>query len=85
MLVLSRKKMENIQIGEDIVIKIIDVRNGSVRIGITAPRGLGIRRLATHSRHAPAFVLPPAFAPAGPADAVDLEFWESDGGTCHQA
>ena len=44
MLVLTRKQGEKILIGDDIVITILDVRGDSIRIGIDAPRGVGIQR-----------------------------------------
>lgn len=42
MLVISRKQEEFIQIGEDILVKIIKTGRGSVKIGIEAP---GDRRI----------------------------------------
>lgn len=45
MLVLTRKIEEQIKIGENIVIKILDVDGGSVRIGIDAPRDIVILRM----------------------------------------
>ena len=47
MLVLTRKIDERIKIGKDIVLIVVDVRGSSVRIGIEAPKELGI------SRHGP--------------------------------
>jgi carbon storage regulator len=44
MLVLTRRVNELILIGDDIELKIIDVRTDRVRIGITAPKGLPITR-----------------------------------------
>lgn len=44
MLVLSRKKKEQIQIGTDITITIIEVRNHRVKIGIDAPEDLIVIR-----------------------------------------
>lgn len=44
MLVLTRKKGETILIGDDIEICILEVTNDSVKIGITAPKEVGILR-----------------------------------------
>ena len=45
MLVLTRKRGEQILIGDDIVITILDAKGDSVRVGIEAPRGVVIHRL----------------------------------------
>ena len=44
MLVLSRRKDRSIMIGEDVEIKILDIRGNRVRLGITAPRSISIHR-----------------------------------------
>lgn len=44
MLVLSRKVNEEIQIGDNIIIKVVQVRNGKVRLGIVAPRDVNVVR-----------------------------------------
>lgn len=44
MLVLSRKENETIQIGDDIVIRILEVKGDNVRIGIEAPKTVDILR-----------------------------------------
>ena len=44
MLALSRKQNESIVIGNDIEITILDVRNEQVKIGIRAPKDVGIYR-----------------------------------------
>lgn len=44
MLILSRKKLESILIGDDIKITILEQRGASVRIGITAPEETVILR-----------------------------------------
>ncbi len=44
MLVLSRKPNESIKIGDDIEIKIIEVKGDTVRIGIEAPKSVEILR-----------------------------------------
>ncbi len=44
MLVLSRKVMESIAIGENVVVTLLGMRGNSVRIGIEAPEDISIRR-----------------------------------------
>ena len=44
MLALSRKQNESIVIGNDIEITILDVRHDQVKIGIRAPKDVGIYR-----------------------------------------
>lgn len=45
MLVLSRHLNESIVIGDDVVITVIEVRgNGTVKLGITAPRDKQVNR-----------------------------------------
>jgi carbon storage regulator len=43
-LVLTRKAGERIQIGGDVVLEILEVRQGQVRLGIEAPRHVRIYR-----------------------------------------
>ena len=44
MLVLTRKSDESIKLGDDITIKIVEIKGNSVRLGIEAPDGLRIYR-----------------------------------------
>jgi carbon storage regulator len=44
MLVLSRKLGESVQVGDGIVIRIVEVRRSRVRIGIEAPPSVRIQR-----------------------------------------
>ena len=44
MLVLTRKAGERIQIGDEVVLEILEVRQGQVRLGIEAPRHVRIYR-----------------------------------------
>ncbi len=65
MLVLARKLTEVIHIGDDIVIKVLQIHNGVVRIGIDAPDSIRVLRGELKSTQP---VLTPAPAPL--ADAV---------------
>lgn len=44
MLVLSRKNSEEILIGPDIRVMVVEIRHDKVRLGISAPRGTDINR-----------------------------------------
>ena len=44
MLVLTRKENESIMIGNDIEIKVLDLKDNQVKIGIVAPRAVAVHR-----------------------------------------
>jgi carbon storage regulator len=44
MLRITRKVGERIMLGEDVIVEVIDVRGGTVRLGIDAPRSLPVYR-----------------------------------------
>ena len=50
MLVLTRKAGEGIIIGDDITIKVIEMKGGGVRIGIDAPKTRKIYRQEVYDR-----------------------------------
>lgn len=50
MLVLTRKPGEGIIIGDNITIKIIEIKSGGIRIGIEAPRDTKIYRQEVYER-----------------------------------
>jgi carbon storage regulator len=50
MLVLSRKSGERIVIGENIEIKVVDIRGNQVRLAIEAPRDVSIHRQEIYRR-----------------------------------
>ncbi len=44
MLVLTRKENESIMIGDDIEVKLLDLKENQVKIGIIAPREVAVHR-----------------------------------------
>ena len=50
MLVLSRKPMERIHIGDSIVVTVVEIRGNKVRIGIEAPKDIHVLRGELHDR-----------------------------------
>ena len=50
MLVLTRKIGEGIVIGDDVTIKIIEIKGGNIRIGIDAPKVKKIYRQEVYDR-----------------------------------
>lgn len=50
MLVLTRKPGDGIVVGDDIIIKVIEVKGGAIRIGIEAPQDCKIYRQEVFNR-----------------------------------
>ena len=44
MLVLTRKDGEKINVGDDIILSVLEINRGNVRLGIHAPRSVSILR-----------------------------------------
>lgn len=44
MLVLTRKSGESFRIGSDVIVRILDIKSGHIKIGIEAPKEVGIYR-----------------------------------------
>jgi carbon storage regulator len=44
MLILTRRIDESVRIGDEITVKIIEIKGDAVRIGITAPREIVVHR-----------------------------------------
>ena len=44
MLVLTRRENESIMIGNDIEVKVLDLKDNQVKIGIVAPRAIAVHR-----------------------------------------
>ena len=49
MLVLARKRDEQIVIGDDIVVTVVEVRGDKVRLGIQAPAHVPVHRLEVYA------------------------------------
>ncbi len=49
MLVLSLREGEEIELGADVKISVLDLTGGRVRVGITAPQELQVRRVKAQS------------------------------------
>lgn len=50
MLVLSRRLGENIRIGDDIKVVVLDVKGGQVKLGIDAPQSVQVHRQEIYER-----------------------------------
>lgn len=44
MLVLTRKADESIMIGDDIEVKLLDIKENQVKVGISAPKNVAVHR-----------------------------------------
>ncbi len=60
MLVLSRKRDQQIVIGDEVVITIVDIRGDKVRLGITAPAHVPVHRQEVYDMIRRAAEQPPA-------------------------
>lgn len=50
MLVLSRKKNETLVIGDDIRVTVVEIRGDKVRLGVEAPKEIGVHRQEIYDR-----------------------------------
>jgi carbon storage regulator len=50
MLILTRKLGERITIGDDISVTLLEIKGSQVRLGIEAPKGIGIYRQEVYER-----------------------------------
>ena len=50
MLILTRRVLEVIRIGDDVKVTVLQVRGNQVRIGIDAPKSLAIHRQEIYER-----------------------------------
>jgi carbon storage regulator len=50
MLVLTRKLGESIRIGDDIIVKVVDLDSRHVKLGIEAPKSVSVNRQEIYER-----------------------------------
>lgn len=50
MLILTRKSGEEINIGDDVVVSVLEIKGSQVKLGIEAPRGIAVHRGEIYSR-----------------------------------
>ncbi len=50
MLILTRKSGDSFRIGSDVVVRILEIKSGHIKIGIDAPKEVGIYREEIYSR-----------------------------------
>ena len=64
MLVLTRKENESIMVGENVEVKVLDLKENQVKLGIMAPRSVAVHRkevyLAIQEENAQAATAPGA-------------------------
>ena len=48
MLVLTRKENESIMIGDNIEVKVLDLKENQVKIGVVAPRSVAVHRMEVY-------------------------------------
>lgn len=78
MLVLQRKPQTSVWIGDDICVKVLDVKHKNVRLGICAPREIAISREELRGSTQDPPVDPPAEGPPGGIDSLDVLVIEDD-------
>ena len=50
MLILTRRAGENVMIGNDVTVTVLEVKGNQVRIGINAPRNVAVHREEIYER-----------------------------------
>lgn len=50
MLILTRRIGETLVVGDEIKVKVLSIRGSQVRIGITAPKGVGVHRQEVYEK-----------------------------------
>lgn len=50
MLILTRRPLESVMIGDDFVVTVLGVKGNQVRLGIKAPKDVGVHRQEIYER-----------------------------------
>lgn len=50
MLILSRRIGETIRVGDEIIVRVLGVKGSQVRIGVAAPKDIGVHREEVYER-----------------------------------
>ncbi|MCA9216467.1 MAG: carbon storage regulator [Planctomycetales bacterium] len=81
MLVLSRKSMECIRIGDNVVVTVLEIRGNKARIGIDAPEDIYVLRSELLNRVSSASEngFRATVRPTEPCDSRSIEAMETDG------
>jgi carbon storage regulator len=72
MLILTRKLGEQITIGDDIVIRVVDIKGWQVKLGIEAPRHIEVHREEIYERIKKENLLAAQITSSDLLDAADL-------------
>lgn len=67
MLILSRRVNESVMIGDDVTVRILDMKGGQVRLGICAPLSVSVHREEVYAR------IRAKLRAAGPGRSRDLQ------------
>jgi carbon storage regulator len=50
MLILTRKVNETLMVGDDVSVTVLGIKGGQIRIGINAPREVGVHRQEVYEK-----------------------------------
>lgn len=50
MLILTRKVNETLMVGDDVSVTVLGIKGGQIRIGINAPRDIGVHRQEVYEK-----------------------------------